>query len=366
MNKKIIIAVVVVLAVVLIAWRWGSAGKQTSSSFTIGAVFPMTGDFGSLGVEVERGAQLAVDAAKQNGIVLNYISQDDAMDPTAAVNAANQLIQTKNADALLTMAVQEAKPILPVAMTAQKPLLVTWDSNAFLKTAGADAFSIGFSTEGAGQTMANHAYNALHLRKVAVISQRDEWSDIISKAFIAQFQSLGGQIVSNDATNDDQKDFRSFITKATGKNPDGIYFPLASPTAISPFLIQASQLGVKAALMTGDGFTQDNINEAKAAANNVYYTQIYADNTSALVQAYVAKYHEQPPYPEFASFGYDGVNVLLEAHRIAQAQGIPLGDAIKMVKIAGTGTDINFNGTQFSARQEKLYQVVNGQTQLVK
>jgi ABC-type branched-subunit amino acid transport system substrate-binding protein len=129
-------------------------------------------------------------------------------------------------------------------------------------------------------------------------------------------------------------------------------------------LTQAKQVGFRGKFLSADGFTQDEINTAGNAADGVYFTNIYADNVNDLIQQYKTRYHTDPASAVFVSLGYDGVNVLIEASKIAEEKNIPLRDALTMVKIQGTGALIDMNGKQYADRIEKIYQVIKGTSQL--
>ncbi len=361
-SIKIILGLAILLAIVLIL-----NNRETNTfnnSPKIGSILPLTGDFGSLGEEIKRGAKIAVEEAQNRGEQFEYVIEDDKSQATGAVNAANKLINIDKVNAVFTATVQEVKPIASIFNQAKIPLLTVWDSNNYLKTAGDYIFTTGFSTEKAGQKMAIYAFNILKLKKVAIIAQTDEWSEIIAQSFEEKFISLGGIVSMKEFAQVTQKDFRTLITKAKNLNSEGIYLPLI-PTAAGPFLLQTKELGFKGKLMTADSFSQDDINIAKNSAEEVYVTTLHANNTQELIKKYKNKYGIEPFDIVFVSFGYDGINTLLTANKIAQEKKISLAEALKQVSIIGTGGNINLNNSQFFEREEKIYQVKNGKIELL-
>ncbi len=347
------------LVLVICGW-WLLQKPETTSSQTIkiGSILPLTGDFAFFGSEINRGAQIALEEAKAQGVDAELIVEDDKSQATGAVNAANKLVHSDKVSAVITATLQEVKPIAPIFNENKVPLLATWDSNTFIKTAGDYIFTIGFSTEDAGQKMAAYAYNGLGLHKVAVVSALDEWSEIIAEAFKAKFSALGGTVTIHEKVQPSQKEFKTVNAKV--KDAEGIYFPLL-PTTIAPFLIQASQLGVKAKLMTGDSFSMDEVTAARGAAEGVIFSNLYADQVKGLSQKYKQKFGEDPADPIFVSFGYDGIKAILEGVTIAKAKGISLRDALTQVDFQGTDSRIKMNGGQFFEKKERLYQVRGGQ-----
>ncbi len=358
---KVLIIVVVIVAIAIIAH--GITDKTTPAAsqagLKIGSILPLTGDFASFGSEINRGAEIAVDEARQSGINIEYVSEDDRSEPTKSVDAANKLVHADNVDVAFTATVQEVKPTAPIFNNGQTPLIAVWDSNDFIKTAGSSIFTTGFGTEAAGQTMARHAHNTLGLQKVAVIPMKDDWSSLIADAYIKEFTKLGGTVTMSEQTSANQKDFRTLIAKAQNSGAEGIYAPLL-PQAGGPFLKQTRELNFHGPIMMGDSFSQNDVNVANGAAENVYFTNLYASQTDQLSAKYKAKFSATPSDPIFVSFGYDAIKTIIAAHHKAIDDKTSIKQALLNTKLQGTGTLINFNGKQYSERLEKLYQVKNG------
>ena len=369
MNKGIIWIVGIAL-VVWGGWTFINNNKEkgtslgTDQSFTIGSVLPLTGTFGILGEDIRRGAELAVAEAQAKHPNLKYVSEDDHFEQKTAATAANKLISADNVDAAFTAVVEEAKSMAPIFNGAKKPLLVVWDSNEFIKTAGDHIFTIGFSTEGNGQIMAAYAYGKLALRKVAIIHHVDAWSELIAPAFEEKFKALGGIVVMREKALPTATDYRTQILKAKASGADSLYFPLLPP-ANGIVAMQARQLGFTGTFLSGDSILQDEIGASRGALEGTYYTTVYAENAIELLAKYKAKYGQDPTDLVFVSFGYDGVKVLVAAYVIARETGVSLRDALTRVSIEGAGSRIDMKGGQYSERLEKVYKVANGAPVLV-
>ncbi len=156
-----------------------------------------------------------------------------------------------------------------------------------------------------------------------------------------------------------QKDFRTILAKIKSAGVDGIYFPFL-PSTISPFVRQTRELGINAVLMTGDSISIDEVTEAGEASENVYFTNLYANNTRALQKLYKARFGSESSDIPFVSFGYDGVKTLLEAIRISKKEGVSTSEAMIKVNISGVDRDINFDGKQYAEKLEYLYKVQDG------
>ncbi len=368
MQNKSITTLFGVLGVVAVASLIFLAHPQPPNSlqekpFTIGGILSLTGDYGIFSEDIQRGMELAIRDEQQKGnpAVRLIVEDDRTLMGAYTATAAQKLLNVDRVDGVIVAIVQQAKPIINIMNKAAVPLLVTWDSNNLLKNAGPYVFSIGYSTEGAADTMARFAV-AQKIKKVAVINNKDEWSTIIADAFAESFTRHGGTVAYRAEASIKETDYRTFILRSKEAHVDGVYIPLVPPN-VAIFLRQAEQLGLTATFMTGDAFLEDDRAKAGAAAEGVYFTNIYAEDSEALQSAYQANYNHAPFDISFVSFGYDGVKTFLEARRIALEQDTPLPEALKKVYFRGsTGMEIKMGGSRFSEREEKLYQVKNGKT----
>ena len=145
--------------------------------------------------QIKKGIDLAVSEYNDKGIDINVIYEDDqSLSQIAAVNAANKLLNIDKVDIGLTMLVEESRSIAPIFNKKEIPLLLLWDSNNFIQGSGDYIFSNGFSTELAGESMADFAYNDLGLRTVAIIGHIDPWADIITRSFKDKFEIMGAEL----------------------------------------------------------------------------------------------------------------------------------------------------------------------------
>lgn len=332
---------------------FGTKNEKTSEPIKIGVILPLTGDLAALGEEIRKGIEIAIEEVKAEGLNLNVIYEDDQSSfGINTVNAANKLINSDKVNAGLTMLVEEARPIYLIFNNNKIPLLVLWDSNKFIKESGEYVFSNGFSTELAGESMADHAFNKLGLRKIAIVSHIDPWAEIISDSFKNKFEKLGGKTVFDEKFQLDTTDYRTTIIKIKQMKPDGVYFPLIPMNSVR-FIIQAQQLNLQTSLLTGDALIQDVINEAGKAAEGIYFTNIYTDDGDLLISKYKQKYNNEPMDITLVSFGYDGIIKMAEA-----SKNFPT--SLKK------GLTLLLNENRSSDRLEKIFRVNNGKAVEVK
>ena len=347
--KKIIWAIIIIAIITGVVFLFGKGGKDVYKNETIkiGAILPLTGDLAFLGEEIKKGIDIAVLEYKDKGVDINVIYEDDqSLSPIVAVNAANKLLNIDKINAGLTLLVEESRPIAPIFNKKEIPLLVLWDSNNFIQESGDYIFSNGFSTEIAGKSMANFAYNKLGLKTVAIIGHIDLWADIITKSFKNEFEVLGGRVVYNEQFNIDTKDYRTAILKIKQLNPNIVYFPMLPMNSVQ-FLTQAKQFDLKSVFLTGDSFISDAISKAGDASEGVYFTNIYTLNENRLFEKYKKFYNSNPVDITLVSFGYDGI-----------IKVVGLGN--KSSKKIKENLESLFGNERSANRVEKIFQVQKG------
>lgn len=338
---------VIVIAVVIGLFVHQKRAKQ-SEIIKIGAILPLTGDFAFFGEEIKKGIEIGIEKMKvihpDLRVVVLY-EDDQSLSPVAAVNAANKLIKADKVDCGVTMIVEESRPIAPIFNKNKIPLLVLWDSNEFIRSAGEYIFSNGFSTEKAGILMAQFAYNNLKIRNVAVVKHVDPWAEIISKSFRQEFERLGGNVISEETVSPDEKDYRKIVADLKKENPEGIYFALVPPNS-ALFLIQAKQMGLSSIFLTGDAFIPDVITAAGSASEGVFFTNIYTEKKEAseIRKLYKNKFGNEPVDVTIVSFGYDGIQKIIEAYYYGK------GDIYKGLKML-------FGPNRSADRVEKIFKV---------
>lgn len=343
MNKRTFFILVAIIAMVTGGVILNEK-NHVKTPIKVGVILPLTGDFAAIGEELQKGVDLAIAQLHSKGVEISAVYEDDKFDPKEVVTAANKLITVDKVDFAVLFSVEEARPVVSIFNNSKVPLVVSWDSNHFLKDAGPYIFSNGFSTEKAGEIMADYAYSRLNLKSVAVLGHVDAWSEIISKSFVDEFKKDGGNIVYDEAVQVGTNDFRLQISKIKVKKPDGVYFPLIPFDSVS-FIKQAKEGGLNVPLMSGDALIKDVIDAAGTASDNIYYTNAYSENAQ-LASIYKEKYGKDAPALVYTASGYDSI--------------IKIGEQMVSSGNSKDVLDKVFGASRLADRVEKIYQVKGG------
>lgn len=313
----------------------------------IAALLPLTGDYAALGAEIQKGMELGL--AEGNPGIQVVFEDIGTVDRNKAVNASLRLINVEGIDAALTVTASESVPVAPLFQAAKKPLIVLWDSNRSLLDAGSFIFSTGFSNEESAYLAASLTRERLGKSTVAVVENTDAYSTTLADAFVRRFIELGGKIVARETVSTNDSDFRSALVRIGERKPESIYFPLiASPSA---FLRQARQMKIEVPFVTGETMLiPGELEAAGSAADGIYYTAAYTDDSSHLQDLCSARYGRPCADILSVSMGYCGIKLVKTAAASADRNGGTLQQS--MLAILGPSRSAN--------RKARIYRVQQG------
>lgn len=306
----------------------------------VGAILPLSGDYAEFGQEAVKGIQIAQRELEAQGSHFTITYEDDrTFNPAAAHTAAQKLLSVDGVDVALTLVVDQAKPIAHLFNESKTPLLVLWDSNDYVNDY---VFSIGFSAEEQGLSMADHAYSTLGLRTAAIVEDITPGAEIVCSAFRRRFEELGGTILLHEKTVVGEEDYRSLITKIQNRAPDAVYIGIISP---ENFLRQAHNAGLEAEVLSADTIDRDLVERIDDAAEGIHFTYMYIEDEQQMRSLYRVLHGGEPENLHMVSLGYNGL------HAIAQASE---ASTVYEGLIGITGED------RMLKKTERIYHVVQG------
>ena len=366
--KKTLIALLIVVAAVMVLNLINR--DKDDNSIKVGAILPLTGDFAFAGEEMRRGLMLAVAEHSDAGIKL-IIEDDETFDERAALDALFKLINVDDADIVLNVAVSTVKALAPALASSEVPGVVIWDSTNEVPGLSDYAYSMGFSVESAGTDMATFMHIEHGVRRVAVISALEHWSDIISTSFKKQFKQEGGEIVLHEKMQLGSSDYKTVIAKSIEAGAEALYIPLF-PEDIDPLVRQTRQLGFEGPIYSGDGFSDINVANLGDYAEGIHFTQMWLEDQS-FRDRYKEMFGEEsnPINLAFAAVGYDGYSAVVKMKQELEAAGrevtsSTLKEALETLELNGVGGYTKLNRDHVADKHESILKVKNGDLVLVK
>lgn len=191
-KKTLTLLLVVVISVLGIVWFNVSRERST---ITIGAILPLTGQAQAYGEDAQHALELLEEESKAEGTperpTVKFVYGDDQMDERAAMEAYRTvlggsrlagIIGAMGSSAALALAPNlEKDRIVLISPTASSPRL-TGTSRFFFRVWPPDGAE--------GAAMAKHARQTLHLSRVAIVYENNDFGQSISEVFSEAFVPL--------------------------------------------------------------------------------------------------------------------------------------------------------------------------------
>jgi branched-chain amino acid transport system substrate-binding protein len=308
-----------------------AAGAE-DNEILVGHYGSLTGGKATFGLSAQKGIDLAVEAINASGGVLGkkirIITEDDQGNPIEAMTAVTKLINKDRVVAVLgEIASSSSIAAAPIAQQNRIPMISPGSTNPEVTKKGDYIFRVCFIDPFQGQVMAKFAANTLKLKNVAVLRDiKNDYSVGLANFFVDNFTKLGGTIATDISYSEGDKDFNAQLTAIKAKNPDGIFVP-GYYTEVGLIARQARKLGIKVALLGGDGWDSSKLWEIGGdALNGCYYSNHYSvDDPSPILQKFVADFkakHKGTPdsIPDaMAALGYDAALILADAMKRANS-----------------------------------------------
>jgi len=286
----------------------------------------LSGADATLGVDSQRGVELAIDArgGELVGHEVLLTSEDAQCTPEGGATAAARLasdptivglvgsncsdetvggIQAITDAGLTTISPSNTRPAL--TDPARGP-----EFAGYLRTAHSDAFQ--------GKAVAEFAFNELGLTTAATIHDGSAYAQALQQVFADEFTALGGEIVLQEAIERGQTDMVPVLTRVAAEAPEFLYYPIF--IAEGGFITaQVRDVpGLEDVILQGsDGmFSPDFVTAAGQNAVDMYLSSPDFTAFAAEYQDFLAAHEDK--YGEnvlsiFHAHAYDAANMLFEA-----------------------------------------------------
>lgn len=349
MKKKVSLLLATLFLVGSLAGCNKSTGASANAkSIKVGLNYELTGGVATYGQGLVEGIELAFEEINKNGGVLGkqieIIKTDNKSDNSESANVASKLATRDKVIAILGPATSgNTKAAAPIAIQNKVPLIsasataddVTVDSNGKVREY---VFKTCFSDSFQGVIMGNFAYTDLGKKNAALlVDSTSDYSKGLAKSFKETFGKFGGKVVTEQAYQAKETDFKAVLTKIKGSNPDILFLP-GYYEEVGLIVKQARELGLNVPILGGDGYESPKLVDlaGKTALNDVYFTNHYSSKDTAtevvkFKDAFKAKYSKEPN--AFNALGYDLAYFLADAlKRSGEADPVKLKEALASTK----------------------------------
>lgn len=354
-------------------------GGQQAGPIKIGILVPLSGPSSQGGEQMKNAFELAAEeinaAGGVNGQPIELIFEDTGGDPQKGVTAAKKLIeqdQVWGLAGLFTSGV--ALAVAPVAMEAQKPLVVTVaaapditgqvaedpETFKYLFRTGAHVVHFALNTE-------PFVVDIVGAKSYYYIAQDALWAKGLGQVFEAQLGQKGIQKVGETFVQRGTEEFASPIADIQAKNPDVVIAALVSAEGV-PFAKQYydAQVPIPFVATAGVLTFEENVKGMGEKAN---YVNFFAwawdipitEKTQPFYKNFKEKYGFAPSgYEDVRS--YDGLHVMVEALKQAGSQDPDKwAEAMQNIRYTGVAGIYEFDESHQAKWGEGLLTGVLGQ-----
>ncbi len=309
---------------------WGCAVFKPGQTIKVAYVGPMTGDYSAFGIDISRGAELAVKAHPTiQGFTVEYLIEDDQGSPEQGAAVANRLAADPQVVAVDGHTFSGATiAAIPIYEKAGIVMVSPSTTRADIPPLGPNVYNrVAFSDKIQGEMAANYIYNVLGMRKIVGVHDGGAYGQGLVEGMAAAFEQLGGEVLSIEAITPGETDYSAPLAAIAALGPELIYF--GGYDADGAVLVsQMAGAGLGNAKFFGcDGTYGTNfIDLAGAAAEGAYSTYVPIPPSAAFDKFradYQAAYgDEQGKLSPFSPHGYDAMAIILDAiERVAVKSG---------------------------------------------
>jgi branched-chain amino acid transport system substrate-binding protein len=297
----------------------------------VGNAGAFTGDAAAPCAEIYNSAQIAIDEWNARGgiqgVEIEQIMGDDAMDPAQGVNVAHKFAADKlmygvvgppmSHIAQATLKIYGAADLATITTAASKPNLTEQGYQHF--------FRVNARNDAHGWNSALFIKKRLGAERVAIVNEKVAYSENLAKETIKGLKKLGITDIKQETIVGGAKDYSAVLTKVKAFKPDVIFFIATTAPDNAIGVRQTKELGIDTIFFGSEGARdkKDYIQAAEGAADGSYVYHFAPDIYAIPAAAdYIKKY--ETAHGSLSGFGppaYEAMNILLTAIDQAAADG---------------------------------------------
>lgn len=322
MKKAIWFVIIVVVFISLVFLVNDKNGDNSSGTIKIGVATILTSDFASLGENIVKTAELAVEEINEdggiNGKQIKLVVEDAGLDSKTGLSAVEKLVNVDGVKYIIGGTTSNGTLASAVVVNDKKVIYmtpVTGGNNVDL--AGEYIFRVANSDVLAGDIIAKSMIE-MGFKNVAVVSEITEYTLDINNKFIEEVENLGSNVVFKEQFQPDTTDFRTIVAKLNESEAEAVL--ILSQTGISGahFLNQLKEQKLDLPVFSDFTFIANkNAEEVAGTFEGIYFADPAYDEDNEKRKEFFEKYENKfgmaPIIPFHTSSTYDSIHMLKEA-----------------------------------------------------
>ena len=326
------------LAVLMVAGMFVGCGSSESASsgdantIKIGLTGPLTGSNAVYGQAVMWGMEVAVEeinaAAGEDGLKIEFKTEDDVSDGETALNAYNKLKDWGMQIFAGAVTTGPCNTIAPEAVNDQIFMMTPSGSAESIVMTGSNVFQMCFTDPNQGAASAELiAAQNLGTTIGVIYDSSTDYSTGIWKSFKAKAAELGLNVVEEAVTSftaDSASEMTTQLTKCKEAGCDLVFLPIYA-TEASVVLNNANSMGYNPTFLGCDGM--DGVLAVEGfdttlAEGLIMMTPFAADADDEATKSFVAKFEEKSGGVTPNQFAADGYDVIYAIYNGCVEKGI--------------------------------------------
>lgn len=341
----------------------------TDKEIKIGILGSLTGPFAIFGTGNLAGATIAFEEANAaggiNGRKIEWISLDDESSPPKGIAAYKRLADQEQVFAIFGPASSAiGQALVPTLKASSTPTFVSvFSTPAVTEPPIPMLFRTGpMNDRQQGSAMADYVVDHLGAKKIALVSQSDEYGKRGAESVTNRLAARSIPLVSNEVFNISDTDFTAQLTRTIQAVPDVlIVYGYPNPSAI--ITRQAKQLGLKAKIMgansAGSRKYPQIVGDAAAGTQNIVTLKVLPESDDPAAVKFRNSFEQR--FPDLARQGrpdlgdvlsYGGAQVFIEGLKRAGAQPTQGGFVKALESLKDFQTDLTLPTTFSASRRE--------------
>jgi branched-chain amino acid transport system substrate-binding protein len=367
---KIILGVVVVL--IIVGGIWYGSTRQTGNEglIKIGVLTPLTGQVAEYGENTKKGIELAVEEINNGGGVkgkkIQLFYEDSKCDAKEAVNGFNNLITQDAKIVLGTVCSGETLAVAPLANDKKIIVISSGASSPQITAAGDYIFRVYPSDDYEAGIAADTIFNQLKKTNVSILYVNNDYGVALKETFKNKFSKMGGKVLNEETYLQNDKDFKTQLTKIKENKPDIIYM-ISYPIDGALIMKQAKELGVAGIFFGTSGLKANDFIANGGLTTEGFIlvapAEISSNKTQSFVQKYTNKFGSKPGL--LSDRAYDSVYILKDVlEKVRNVKNIEeiKNNLYKIKGFVGASGEMSFNSNgDIVGTAYNLLTIKNGQ-----
>ncbi len=341
-------------------------GIAWADTIKIGFNVPLTGFAAADGESALNGAKLAVNQANAsggiNGKQIELVVYDDQASPKEAVPIANRLIEKDGVKVAVSGSYSgSTRAAAGVFQAAGIPYISAYAIHPGITRAGKYVFRTSFMGEVQGRAGALLIGQTMQLKRVVVISLKNDFGKSLAAGFKAEAANFGIEILNEYEYSIRDRQFGPIVAKVRADKPDAIYASGYFFTA-GPLVNQLRSGGVTVPVIGQEGYDSEQFIKIAGAASEgvIITTSLDRDSNSPETRSFITEYEKLTgnKVDMVAASGHTALNVVITALRKAGTSNPEaIRNAIAQTQLTAATGHISFN-TLGEVRKNVQVQIV--------